>query len=229
MPSGVEPPQIWQTSMKFTLVPGGTQQSPPSQINPQWVEAAPVRKEHRELREHELSPLLEEARSADRGAVDFAQTIIRAGFLLNGGGMVAIPAIVALFKLDAQKMFSMLLATGGAFILGLVVTWSGSICGFFALANRANAAYSEAAKIARITDAVFFPSGQAGLTAQAKQAEGDAQRFRCKFLRSRLVAIILCLVALAAFIVGVGLGTYAIIELQSKTRALPLPDYYPAG
>jgi hypothetical protein len=46
--------------------------------------------------------------------------------------LIAIPAIVALFKLDAQKGFWPLFATGGIFVLGLIVTRSASLCGYLA-------------------------------------------------------------------------------------------------
>ena len=214
---------LLRMSMHFTLTP----MQPPSespQISTIWTEAAPIRREYREVRGNELTPLLEEALTASKSATEFAQNVIKNGFLLNGGGMVAIPAIVALFKLDTQKLLWMLLATGAAFIVGLLAAWSASICGFFALANRSDSVYSTATKTARNLEVMFFPpdaARKATLGEQAKAAEETAARHESKFQRLRRAGIILCFVTLVGFIAGVGFGALAIIKLQAKTEAAP--------
>jgi hypothetical protein len=123
----------------------------------------------------------------------FAQSVVKSGFLLNGGGMVAIPAIVALFKLDASKGLWMLAAMGSAFVAGLLAAWAASICAFFALANSSGASYSEAIRANNALNALFTPMLQAEFTRQSNEAAAKAQVLVGKFRKFRLAASFLAL------------------------------------
>jgi hypothetical protein len=213
-------PPAFQMSAHWTVAPGQQQPSLP-QIDPRWVQAASIREEYRAERESEMRADLDASLAAAKAATDFAQSVLKAGFWLNGGGMIAIPAIVTLFKLDAPTLFWMLLSTGAAFIVGLLVTWIASLCGFFALANRSDSAYNSAVRTARNLEAKYFPFAKAEMEAQARAAESTAKSFAVKFLRLRRVAIVLCFVAMMAFIVGVGFGAYAVVRLQQSNVGVP--------
>jgi integrase-like protein len=122
-------------------------QSPHSnsmQISPRWAEHREIRKEHREERESQLAADLEMSRTAEQSAAAMAQMVIKSGFILNGGGIIAIPAVATLFSLDAEKMLSQLMLTAGLFIGGLSVAWLASIFGFFALAHKGDLSYTNA-------------------------------------------------------------------------------------
>lgn len=69
----------------------------------------------RDARDSELSAVLESHHAAERAAVDVAQTVVRTGFVVNASAIIAIPAIVALFNLDADAIRWSLLWTGGLF------------------------------------------------------------------------------------------------------------------
>jgi hypothetical protein len=56
----------------------------------------------------------------DKLAIDFASNALRAITYLNGGGLVAIPAAVALFKADPTKAKHDLIVAGLLFVAGLL-------------------------------------------------------------------------------------------------------------
>ena len=60
----------------------------------------------------------------------------------------------------------------------------------------------------------FHSRESTDVLAQAKAAEEAEARYRRKFLRYRFVAIVLCFVALAAFIAGVSFGGVAVVKPQ---------------
>jgi len=173
--TGPPQPQTWRMSAQW--IQGQPQPQPaPSQpvqsswvISPQWIEHRDIRKEYREERESEMAADLEAAKIGESSAVAFAQTAIKSGFILNGGGMIAIPAIVALFNLDAEKLLHQLFLTGGLFVGGLCSASIASICAFFALAHKADTFYSGAVGTARRLQGKYFP-----LQTQLESAEFSA-------------------------------------------------------
>jgi CO dehydrogenase/acetyl-CoA synthase alpha subunit len=82
------------------------EQTPPSQspwqISPEWIANTPIRREYREEHENEMSALLESHQTAEKAAIDFAQTVIRSGFVVNVGARIAIFAIITLFDIDVE-------------------------------------------------------------------------------------------------------------------------------
>lgn len=99
-------PQVWRISTSWTLLNSGPQQAKsrpePYSPSPLWREAKDIREEFREERNSEMSALIEDYRDAGKAASDFVQSLIKSGFILNGGGIVAIPAIVTLFNLEIE-------------------------------------------------------------------------------------------------------------------------------
>jgi len=100
------PTDVWRLSASWTHNP--PPHPDPLQISPQWAAHREIRKEHREERESELAADLEMSRTAEQSAAAMAQMVIKSGFILNGGGIIAIPAVATLFSLDAEKMLSQL-------------------------------------------------------------------------------------------------------------------------
>jgi hypothetical protein len=102
--------------------------------------------EHREeLRrdiETHVEPDMRAAHDADKSAIELGQSILKTGTLLNGGAIVAIPAVVTLFGIDAKAIMTNLLIAGGLFALGLISSWLAGCWGFFTLARRSDRDYA---------------------------------------------------------------------------------------
>jgi hypothetical protein len=72
-------------------------------------------------------------------AIQFASNAMRAITYLNGGGLIAIPAAVALFKTDLAKVKDELLVAGFLFVAGLLSIAIAQAFAFFVEARRAEA------------------------------------------------------------------------------------------
>jgi hypothetical protein len=79
-----------------------------------------VRKQFRTELQFALGPIYETSRANYEGALKFADAAIKAVFALNGGGLIAFPAFIALFKIDAQLHARSIIAAGAIFVLGLI-------------------------------------------------------------------------------------------------------------
>jgi hypothetical protein len=95
------------------------------------------REEFRREIERHVEPHISAAHETDKGAIELGQSILKAGTLLNGA-LVAIPAVVTLFGVEAKLIITSLLVAGGLFAPGLLLSWLSEFAGFFALANRAD-------------------------------------------------------------------------------------------
>jgi hypothetical protein len=194
--------------------------APPEQspwtISPQWLEHSAIRKEYREERESELAADLNGYQIAEDSAVAFAQMIIKSGFLLNGGGIIAIPAIVTLFNLDPEKVFYHLILTGGLFIAGLSSASGAGIFGFFALAHKSDNFYSSAIRTVRFLESKYFPPLAEEASRKAEAAQKRAKRAATLSVAERYVAICLCAASVILFILGAGVGGWAILGTVRK-------------
>ncbi len=223
---GPSHPTTWRISARWTQgqqqpqpVPGQPGQCPPL-ISPQWIEHRDVRKEYREERETEMAADLEAAKLGESSAVALAQMVIKSGFILNGGGIIAIPAVVALFNIDAERLHSLLLLTAGLFVGGLCSASVASICAFFALAHKADYFYSNAVHTARTIQGKYFPPQAQEMAKHAKVARRRAARLRLWWIWERYVAIVLCLASVALFIGGALVGGEAIRRAPHKATQI---------
>jgi hypothetical protein len=62
------------------------------------------------------APMRDTARANYEGAVKFADAAIKSTFALNGGGLVALPAFIALFKIDPKLASVWIIAAGAVFV-----------------------------------------------------------------------------------------------------------------
>lgn len=198
--------------------PPGQDQSP-WPISPDWIANAPIRKEYREERESEMSALLESHHAAEKAAVDFGKTVIRSGFVVNAGAIIAIPAIVALFNLDAEAIRGYLLFTGVLFGIGIFSAWLAGIFAFFTLAHKSDQFYTSAIQIGRILESKYFPPRASEMTRQARDAEKRASRLRIIWVTERYIAIILSLASVALFLAGSWAGAHAVLKAPHKLPA----------
>src|SRR5437016_2592910 len=79
---------------------------------------AEIREDFRREIERHVEPQRTAARETDKSAIAFAQSTIKTATLLNGGALVAIPAGVALFGIDATAVMHPLIWAAGIFCRG---------------------------------------------------------------------------------------------------------------
>ena len=183
-----------------------------------------IRTEYREeLRrdiEKYVEPHIAAAHDTDKGAIELGQSILKTGTLLNGGALVAIPATVTLFGVDAKSIITQLLVAGGLFALGLLLSWLSGFGGFFALANRADRDYATGEVTRQKLHHGYYPSNDETLEAQQK-AEVEKQTTqveRCHraFVAWRAAAIFFSFLSLVTFVAGNVIGGWAVLHAPTK-------------
>jgi len=183
-----------------------------------------IRTEYREeLRrdiEKYVEPHIAAAHDTDKGAIELGQSILKTGTLLNGGALVAIPATVTLFGVDAKSIITQLLVAGGLFALGLLLSWLAGFGGFFALANRADRDFAMGEVTRQKLHHGYYPSNDENVKAQQK-ADVEKQSTQVEscdraFVRWRAAAIILSFLSLVAFVVGNVIGGWAVLHAPTK-------------
>jgi hypothetical protein len=207
-----------------TLTRRAAMTTPPPMALEEYREAVRMQHDHREEYRREIErhvqPLLEAARETDKGAVELGQSILRTSTLLNGGALVAIPAVVALFGVDATAIVGPLLIAGGLFAGGLMFSWVSGFAGFFALSNRADRDYASGELTKNNTYLSYYPPQDESQSAQIKSEistrTDQVTHHHRWFVRTRFAAIVFSFLSLAAFIGGNILGGWAIIHAPFK-------------
>jgi len=185
--------------------------------------------------EQQVDPQMKIALASDRGAIDLAQGAIKNATILNGGALVAIPAIISFFGLELQAIVWPLLATGGLFIFGLISAWLANICGFFALTARTEAFTSLANLMRTRVTREHYPNDSRVETWKSEEAKNER---RCneslaRFHWWRIFGICCGLVSLALFVLGATWGGITVSVAPRKAtmlirapaaRARPVPS-----
>jgi hypothetical protein len=149
--------------------------------------------------------------------------VIKSGFILNGGGVIAIPASIALFNLDAERLIPLLILTGGLFVGGICSAAVASIFAFLALAHKADSCYSNAVHTARVLEGKYFLLQAEAMAREAEIARRRAARLRAWWTSERFVAMFCCLVSVALFIGGAWFGGNTILKAPHKIAQISLP------
>jgi hypothetical protein len=178
--------------------------------------------EHREgLRrdiELHVEPLIHQATDADKAAIELGQSILKTGTLLNGGALVAIPAVIALFGIDAKAVTPNLLIAAGLFVIGLLLSWLSGIGGFFTLSRRSDRDYqhAEATKATLYRDCYPDKTKRAKQTDQIEQQSRLVKRHHRAFVIYRIFTILFSFLSLAAFVAGTVFGGLTILHAPSR-------------
>ena len=180
---------------------------------------------HRRI-DREVEPLNQAAHDSLKTAIDLGQSIVKTGTLLNGGALVAIPAVISLFGVDAKSIIWNLFVAGGLFVAGLLCSWLSAICGFFALTLRTKRYYAEA-KMKRAT--IYRDHYLHDPSEEERIQQGRIDRLNNESLRKRRVTIVLtvitilvCFLSLATFVAGSGVAGWTILHAPSK-GVVPAP------
>lgn len=204
-----------RTLLDFLVSPEGQRQTPEERR--QFLEA--VAKDRSDYRD-ELDRVTAHHRAmreeSDKGAITVAQGGMRTGLILNGGGLVGIPAMVAVFGLDAAGARGWLVAIVALFLLGLAIAWLSNLFAFFALATRADASQmlADAAERNLTNNRWGAPKEDQTKAAQDEEAEGN--RLWTRFQRQRAAAIVACLASFVLFANGAIVGGFAVVKAPAR-------------
>jgi len=214
----------WRYSASFSF--NNHQQARPdwsSPLGPQPYflskEDRKIRKEFREDRDARVAPSLKAAEASQAAAITIARDCLKSGVILNGGGILAAPAIITLFNLDADKMLNNLLVLALGYGLGLVAAWSASLCAFFTQAHLADQAIFEAQMITYEHEAIFYPQTRT----PARQIHAESLKRKVKRLRIRFVILRYAGITSAiASLIGFGFGGWAAYDaVKNGARKVP--------
>jgi hypothetical protein len=187
---------------------------------PSYSELVKQRNEHREEYRREIErnvePLVQAAHDSDKMSVEIAQSVLRTATLLNGGALVAMPAIITLFGVDAKYTMRSLLIAGGLFVSGLGFSWLSSICGFFALAKRGDRNYAQADSTRLDLYRFYYPTDdEKRKTEQESELESlRAQNKQCHraFIIYRAMAVLFSSLSFVGFVGGSGVGGWMVVQ-----------------
>ena len=171
--------------------------------------------------EHFEQPWRTEALESQKAAIAFAQNVIKSGQLLNGGGLLAIPALATLFSLDAHAGQSLLVLTAIAFGLGLLFAWLCNFCGYFSNGYRSQAltvwARAQEDKI-RIYPNEADRSAERAAEYKKEIGEGENLFKRSHFFAA--IGIAFAFASLVCFLSGAYLGHRALTETPKRVTAI---------
>jgi hypothetical protein len=100
------------------------------------------REEYRRELERHVEPIKTAARETDKSALELAQSGIKTMTLLNGSALIAIPAVVTLFGVDAKAVIQRLFIAGGFYVFGMITAVLSSVLGALALSHRSDRDYN---------------------------------------------------------------------------------------
>lgn len=152
-----------------------------------------------------------------RGAVDFAITGLKAGYLLNGGALVVVPALVKVFEPLGSGIFDLFDALA-YFAFGLVLCVVANLLGFKSLywSSRAQWSYAQAMAVSVKLDTDTVPDRDEA-KGRMKGSNDKAQRLDRISGRAAVWAVAAYILAFAAFTAGAlltwfGLSTFPPVD-----------------
>jgi len=162
---------------------------------------ASIRERFRDDYEFAIGPLRDGQRANFDAALKFADGGIKALFGLNGGGLIALPAFTALFKIDMQAAASLVLAAGIIFVIGLVLAASTCLLGYLSAMQEMEAgSHRQTAAATRYaTHYRQVPETPAAIEG-IKSADARAARHTTWSIWLRKAAVATAICSLAAFI-----------------------------
>jgi len=155
------------------------------------------------------------ALESEKAALVFAQNSIKTSQILNGGGLIAIPAFVSLFNISVQANQNLLVESAMTFTAGLVFAWLSNLIGYFSETNKyrtfLNLAEAKEQQIRHIyenLDKLDAAGKSDAYITTLKQGRKNA----LKFNSLRYSGTFLLVVSMQCFVVGAFLGYRVITE-----------------
>jgi hypothetical protein len=137
-----------------------------------------------------------------QGALKFADAGIKALFGLNGGGLVALPAFLALFKADVRAAAGWVLASAALFVIGLIAASLTTLLGYLSAMAAVESAWEQlnrtGAEYARAYQQAVRPVTDEEL-AGMQQAIDRQHRLS---IRLRTGAVVCAVIGLVTFVIA---------------------------
>jgi hypothetical protein len=150
----------------------------------------------------------------EQRAIEFASSALKILTYLNGGGLLAIPAVVALFRTDPNNVKFQLLGTAAAFVSGLIFITISQACAFFVMARRSESEISFREEQAQLLKLVHYPGTADELATSSRDAQSQRENALNKLKRSdawRIASLIFVWISLILFVVGCALGGWSVM------------------
>lgn len=152
----------------------------------------------------DITPRHELLRDSNQGITAFSQAALRSTFLLNGGALIALPALGEFFHLENTANLTISIAW---FVTGLVLTTLATFCGYVSMRHEADR-LDNAIEVVKITvNERHHPTKHTKdyekLRNDAKTSEGIAQGRAHKW---SLSGIGLFLLSVVVFVIGAVTG-----------------------
>jgi hypothetical protein len=152
----------------------------------------------------------------EQRALDFATSAMKVLSYLNGGGLLAIPTVVALFHARPEDVKIQLVLAALAFILGLILVVVAQASAFFVMARRGEAERNYQFEQMELLRGVHYPEtfSPENQIAAAEAPKPYAVAAQDKMKRSdwwRLLSLIFTWSSLVFFIAGCLLGAWAVL------------------
>jgi hypothetical protein len=161
-----------------------------------------------------IQPHRERAAYYETHALEFASSAFKVLTYLNGGGLVAIPTVVALFKADPTQVKNRLIYAGLAFVSGLVLIVLAQTFVFFVMARRAEAEQRLQAEQEALLALVHYPKALESVAQVTAAAAQQRAAYGLKHTRSdrwRLAAMIVFWLSVGCFIAGCVVGAMSVL------------------
>jgi len=144
--------------------------------------------------------------------IEFANGALRTLTYLNGGGLVAIPAAVALFHTDVTRVKVQLITAAILFLVGLLLVIAAQVGAFLALTQRAGGEYLAQQRQETLVEFTLHSSKQAVgfLTSMNKLRAGAEARVMWEAVWLLLAGFLFC-ASFVFFIVGCSFGARALM------------------
>ena len=163
--------------------------------------------------EFAAAPYRSDARMNYESAIKFANAGIKSLFTLNGGGLIALPAFIALFDVDRKKAAFWIIVTAVVYIVGLVGAALSSLLSYIsAMAMSESMVLVQEALMWKYADLFEQTPPAKPPDIPAIEARSNALSRRSIYLR--MTAVLLAFASLLAFIVGAAFSMYMLIKFR---------------
>jgi hypothetical protein len=150
----------------------------------------------------------------EKEAIAYSTSALKVLSYLNGGGLLAMPAAVALFHTSIDKVKFLLLGGAGCFVVGLLFVALAQGCAFFTMAKRSESQNHFADEQTLLLNMVHYPGvgDQPSIRIEATECRQAANRKIAVSDKWRFAGLALFWLSLLAFNVGCLLGAFAILS-----------------
>jgi hypothetical protein len=150
----------------------------------------------------------------EREAIAYSTSALKVLTYLNGGGLLAMPAAVALFHTAVDKVKMPLIAGAGCFVAGLLLIVIAQGCAFFTMAKRSESENHLAQVHTLLLSMTHYPEvgDQNSIRVEADENRTASNGKLAASDKWRLRGLLLFWLSLVAFIAGCFLGASAILS-----------------